>query len=87
MSIYITQQQKEEWEQIVDGIQRNYNQSVSEGDIMRAGIEHYELKIYKDLLSKATVLPIEENWEEFDAALLSYTRDEEYPNGVIIKQS
>jgi hypothetical protein len=89
MSIYITQQQKEEWEAKVAELEEKLNRIYGDFSKPNGGVYFTwktQIKTYKEILLMATVLPIEESWEEFDAALLSYIRDEEYPNGIIIKK-
>jgi hypothetical protein len=86
MSIYITQQQKEEWEAKYKHYLELRDEVEALGHTHRRSTINGMLSVYHDLLATSTVLPIEESWEEFDAALLSYIRDEEYPNGVIIKK-
>jgi hypothetical protein len=82
MGIYITQKQKEEWEEIRDMLQDSLNTSEQMGDTIRAGIEHFELQIYRDLLSKAVVLPVHKNWDECSERVY----DMGYEQGVIIEK-
>jgi hypothetical protein len=48
------------------------------------------LSVYKEILSSATILPVEESWEAFDKATNAMYKHfkstgVEYPNGVIIQ--
>lgn len=76
MSIYITQQQKEEWEAEIADLK---SKSINFNAILE---RQYFLE---ELLEKAIVLPVEESWDEFYMYTddLYYTKD--YPNGVLIK--
>jgi hypothetical protein len=89
MSIYITQQQKEEWELKINSLQLAVKTSETAQDYIRAGLEHAELKIYQELLSKTIVLPVEESWEDTlsntEVTDCIYSNKMNYPNGVIIK--
>lgn len=81
MSIYITQQQKEEWETEVTNLKQ-----ASIG--LNFNIERQYF--LEELLSKAIVLPVEESWEDTlsntEVTDCIYSNKMNYPNGVIIKQ-
>ena len=85
MSIYITQQQKKEWEAEILTLSLK-----SVGLTFNLERENF----LKELLSKAIVLPVEESWylkanDLYDAANqgeLVFSLEKDYPNGVIIKK-
>lgn len=84
MSIYLTEEKKKEIEDKITILQEELLRSESNNDSIRASIESYELKIYKEILSEAIVLPIKESWTKaFD---IKAVMPEMYPNGVIIKK-
>jgi hypothetical protein len=87
MSIYITQQKKEELEKelkfVKEGIHRSYMSSMgTTGDRL-----YYKGKqdALNKILSEAIVLPVEESWSKFYNNSDSLYNQEDYPNGVIIK--
>ena len=65
MSLYITQQQKEEWEfKIAELKSINAKETLfSNGGILSIAIINERKEFYENLLAKAIVLPVEENWE------------------------
>ena len=83
MSIYITQQQKEDWETEVTKLKQ-----ASIG--LNFNIERQYF--LEELLSKAIVLPVEESWVHLSRKTngsdygIPSSVSESYPNGVIIKQ-
>ena len=83
MSIYITQQQKEEWETEVTNLKQ-----ASIG--LNFNIERQYF--LEELLSKAIVLPVEESWNVIGENTGTFYDDDglvlksHFPNGVIIKQ-
>lgn len=88
MSIYMSQQKKEELEKEISTIKKSIEISESLGDKIRAGIETHELKIYEKILSKSIVLPVEESWKLTVVAVPEFQKQSLkrlYPNGVIIK--
>lgn len=98
MSIYITQQQKEEWEAKIAELVKFFVKG--DGSMSQQELAPYslEFKYLKELLDKSTVLPVEESWEVVGDKSLQALIDDEvkegegifqvhYPNGVIIKQS
>jgi hypothetical protein len=46
-----------------------------------------ELEVYKEILQSATILPVEESWEDVEFSLENWLNDlnENYPQGVIIQ--
>lgn len=76
MSIYITQQQKEEWEAKITDLEGKRAKLPIYMTHLYAGYGT-EMSIYREILSKATVLPVETEWD-IDR-LANY-----YPNGVIV---
>ena len=83
MSIYITQQQKEEWETKVSELKSIRFEDKENFDWDRGNV--VELNLYEELLSKSTVLPVEEDIEDviYKHNMSEYKNI--YPNGVIIK--
>lgn len=81
MSIYITQQQKEEWEAEILTLSLK-----SVGLTFNLEKENF----LKELLSKAIVLPVEKSWDDTlsntEVTDCIYSNKMNYPNGVIIKQ-
>jgi hypothetical protein len=88
MSIYITQQQKEEWEAKVAELEEKLNRIYGDFSKPNGGVYFTwktQIKTYKEILLMATVLPIEESWDGFDKINLPFKKLQ-YPNGVIIKK-
>lgn len=85
MSIYITQQQKEEWESNVLKIETELRTLPLTDGLKDIG----KIEVYKELLSKAIVLPVETTWGHIIFSDTDETVDAEknYPNGVIIRKS
>jgi hypothetical protein len=81
MSIYITQQKKEELEARISELDTIRNESSSDNNDWYLG----RIKVLKEILSEAIVLPVEESWDEFYNNSDSLYNQEDYPNGVIIK--
>ena len=82
MSIYITQQKKEELEANVAELESIFSES--NNDQYCLGI----LKTFKLILSEAVVVPVEESWDLSVVSMSPYKQGELktlYPNGVIIK--
>lgn len=80
MSIYITQQQKEEWEAEILTLSLK-----SVGLTFNLERENF----LKELLSKAIVLPVEGSWDDIlsstEVTDCIYSNKMNYPDGVIIK--
>jgi len=80
--IYLTEEGKKAIEDKIAELEK-------EGDVWSPcfGIA---MDVYQEIISSATILPVEENWTEFHKATnpiykhFKYT-DVEYPNGVIIQ--
>jgi hypothetical protein len=89
MSIYITQQKKEELEARISELDTIRNESSSDNNDWYLG----RIKVLKEILSEAIVLPVEESWDNrfdalYDAANeseLMYYLSQNLPNGIIIK--
>ena len=85
--IYLTQEGKQQIEAKIAELE--YKNSIV------GGITYKEvLNIYKEILSSATILPVEENWEKLEENLLKGLHEHtpfmnvvgiDYPNGVIIQ--
>ena len=76
MSIYITQQKKEEIEAKLAELQCEYSKN---GGIVREIIGSAIIH-FKKIISEAIVLPAQKNWDNFDIEEALF----KYPNGVII---
>jgi hypothetical protein len=85
IGIYLTEEGKQEIEAKVAELEKN--------------VKHFELImvynpvaikaqlfVFKEILSSATILPVEENWENIKDLLDINTFPISYKNGVIIKQ-
>jgi hypothetical protein len=83
--IFLTEEGKKEIENQISELERQIKISESLDDTIRAGIETFEKRVYEEILTSATILPVEESWN-----ILFHTVDgadikNYYPNGVIIK--
>jgi hypothetical protein len=86
--IYLTQEGKQELEAKI-AERRKYSPIETEDDWYENG----ELNVYKEILESATILPVEESWQEtirkplenFQVENKDSTLEGNYPNGVIIK--
>ena len=58
--IYLTEQGKQELEAKIAELEEKRNQDKADFDWDRGNLR--ELNIYKEILSSATILPVEENW-------------------------
>jgi hypothetical protein len=84
MSIYITQQKKEEFEARISELETIRNESSSDNNDWYLG----RIKVLKEILSEAIVLPVEESWSDTSIWQHDGIREHfeaEYPIGVIIK--
>ena len=82
--IYLTEEGKKEIEAKIAEIESSYREYADwEGKLG-------ELKMLKEILSSATILPVEENWNKAvpngieEDTIFDYIQDK-YPNGVIIE--
>jgi len=85
--IYLTEQTKQEIEAKIAEI-KNYTYATQ--NIWIEGQNSGMLKILEEILASATILPVEESWEEFHYTTNPVynhfkSTDKEYPNGVIIQ--
>jgi molecular chaperone GrpE (heat shock protein) len=86
--IYLTQEGKQELEAKIAELE---NQLQLVGNLFE-NIEHNhnylstKLRVYKEILSSATILPVEESWDNaIDTHDVENAFVKHYPNGVIIK--
>ena len=81
--IYLTPEGKQEVEAQIANLEQQIKISESSDDIIRAGIETFEKRVYEKFLSSATILPVEESWETaVDRETILHIN---YPQGVIIQ--
>lgn len=92
--VYITQQQKEEWEAKINECNNTLanleniprERRNKEWDISHT-VNKIMLEVYSTLSLNSTILPVEESWDsvEFCYEYALEELEEQYPNGVIIK--
>jgi len=73
--IYLTQEAKQEIEAMIAETERKF---MSTGNDIYAG----EVNVYKEILSSATILPVEESWFDVNQSVVL---ENVYPQGVIIQ--
>jgi hypothetical protein len=84
--IYLTEEGKKEIEAKIDEFE-------SFGIITELHPKYSVWKTYKEILSSATILPVEDNWDEIrlldgiDSSGIGNLTKAKYPNGVIIKSN
>jgi hypothetical protein len=79
--IYLTQEGKQELEAKI-AERRKYSPIETEDDWYENG----ELNVYKEILESATILPVEDSWDNaIDTHDVENAFVKHYPNGVIIK--
>ncbi len=77
--IYLTEEGKKEIEDLIAKLTDYKNKT---HDIYAVG----QIYILKQILSSATILPVEKNWDGvFDKTFSQSYIEKDYPNGVIIK--
>jgi hypothetical protein len=84
--IYLTEEAKAEIEAKIAELEIIRNESSSDNNDYYLG----RIKELEEILSSATILPVEESWEAFDKATNAMYKHfkstgVEYPNGVIIQ--
>ncbi len=88
--IYLTQEGKQEIEDKIAEIEKERFYGSELNSDYRIG----QQKVWKEILSSATILPVEENWEKLEENLLKGLHEHtpfmnvvgiDYPNGVIIQ--
>ena len=84
--IYLTEQSKQEIEAKIAELETIRNESSSDNNDYYLG----RLKELEEILSSATILPVEEDWMDVDEAFywdedLSEKLNKSHPNGVIIQ--
>jgi hypothetical protein len=79
--IYLTEEGKKDIQSKIDELKKYSKTHKSDSvDV------YYSLKIYKEILSSATILPVEESWKNIETKNKTFlTKQVEYPKGVIIK--
>ena len=78
--IYLTEEAKKAIEEKIVELEKSYSWDEVENTMVFSKCE-----TYKEILSSATILPVEESWEHIDEN--THTIPKIYPNGVIINQS
>ena len=80
MKFYITQETKQEIEAIITNLKKPapHYDGIYVSEKADARIE-----LYEEILSSATILPVEESWEYIDEN--THTIPKIYPNGVLIQ--
>ncbi len=76
--IYLTQEGKQEIEAIIETLEKSNSWNETENSMIFAKCE-----LYKEILSSATILPVEESWG--DMPIGSNESEMLYPQGVIIQ--
>ena len=83
--IYLTQEGKQQIKDKISEIESRFSRPINAYRV------HGELKVYKEILDNATILPVEDSWDDIQNSVVSrkqlpfsYT-EEYYPNGVIIQ--
>jgi hypothetical protein len=82
MGIYITQKQKEEWEDKIAELEYVKSNCKSDYEWNESVIEQ---NVYKKILSSSTVLPSEESWDDVPLSFWHRGAERIFPNGVIIR--
>jgi len=84
--IYLTEQAKQEIEAIIETLEKSNAWDETENSMIFAKCE-----LYKDILSSATILPVEESWTKVGKDTGTMYNDDAdvllnvYPNGVVIQ--
>jgi hypothetical protein len=80
--VYLTEEGKKVIEDKIDELEKPLNKQPANIDTI-----HYKLiDAYKEILSSATILPVEKNWDGvFDKTFSQAYIEKDYPNGVIIQ--
>ncbi|MEY3420924.1 MAG: hypothetical protein RIR48_1213 [Bacteroidota bacterium] len=82
--IYLTEEGKKV---IEDKIAELENYTYATQNIWIEGQNSGMLKIFEEILSSATIVPVEKNWDGvFDKTFSQAYIEKDYPNGVIIIQ-
>ena len=81
--IYLTEQGKQELEAKIAELELNEKIHEKNGFIMGANMNHGFVDALKEILSSATILPVEKSWESVSDYITSIEQSY-YPNGVII---
>jgi hypothetical protein len=84
--IYLTQEGKQELEAKISALEEKRNQDKADFNWDRGNL--VELNTYKEILASATILPVEESWDNaIDTHDVENAFVKHYSNGVIIKQN
>jgi len=80
--VYLSEEGKKSIENKIAELEKPLNKQPANIDTI-----HYKLiDAYKEILSSATILPVEKNWDGvFNKTFSQHFIQEDYPNGVIIK--
>lgn len=77
--IYTTEEGKKELEAKIAELEENYRLYASWEE------KYGELQTLKEVLSSATVLPVNESWANITDSTLAFHYHQSFPNGVIIQ--
>jgi len=77
--IYLTEQSKKELESKIDELEKTYREYASWEE------KYGELNTLKYILLSATILPIEESWDDVPLSFWHKGAENIYPKGLIIK--
>ena len=80
--IYLTQEGKQEIEAKIAELE-NYTYATQ--NIWIEGQNSGMLKILEEILSSATILPVEESWATISESALAFHYHQSFPNGAIIQ--
>jgi hypothetical protein len=86
--IYLTEEGKQEIEAKIAELELNEKIHEKNGFIMGANMNHGFVDALKEMLSSATILPVEESWEETCCELPFYIKQQlenNFSTGVIIQ--
>jgi len=82
--IYLTEQTKQEIEAKIKELEKSEASHLSQNLIGFANINHGFIDALKEILQSATILPVEESWEDVNY-LYDGVRKELFPKGLIIQ--
>jgi len=85
--IYITEEAKQEIESKIVELETNIKQFKSIMPAYDPVASNTQLFVFKEMLQSATILPVEESWDEVEFCYEYALEDlqEKYPQGVIIQ--
>jgi hypothetical protein len=84
--IYLTPEGKQELEAKIAELELNEEIHVKNGFMMGANMNHGFVDALKEILSSATILPVEESWDKvYEKTFSQAFVEKDYPNGLIIQ--